>query len=295
MPRGELIPCLATIMAVTLACTVTILMLLVILRYDPTCPRARRRLRWRAFYEDGYWASRLAEQPDTPFQVVGGAVSPSSSVVSFSLYGTNPKYYRYMPGNLDTIRTLLPGWRARVYAHEGAPWISQLRARADVDVLVVRDAHAAPGNSGGAFWRFLPLCEDVDCVILDSDDAITGARIREIREFFDPRNSSLLRGHDAAPWPLEHLAAGELFKKRALTLPYTVDDLRAYPRRSEFGSDEVFLATEVAVHVDRLEKPWRLHHVFVKEMVVSEPWLGRLGQTSASDTRSRTAQRNLQI
>jgi len=244
----------------------------IVMRYDPTTGAHRKRLRWRVAFEPGFYQQHLkAQPPERPFVVVGAPVRPADRVVSYSLYGTNPKYMRYMQGNLDVIRDDLPGWRARIYLHEGAPreWRDHLE-RDGVDLFVVRDRHVVPGNSAGAFWRFMPLCEPgVDCVVMDADNPLTPPLVREIKEFFAHAGGAVVRHDNTFPWPVEAIRATDVFKKRALRLPFDGEQLRRYPHRSTFGSDEAFLLAEVAPHLERqgVERRPALHHLFVKRAV----------------------------
>jgi hypothetical protein len=241
------------------------------MRYDPACPEWRRKHRWNVSFTPGYYLEYLAAHPERPFEIVGAPVLPSKRVVSYSLYGNHPKYMRYMSRNFDQIREKLPGWKARVYLHEGSSsqWREAL-TRSDVDLFIVRDPEVVPGNSAGAFWRFLPLCEDdVDCIVMDADNKLTDALTDKIRKFFSATGGAVIRHDNTFPWPVEAIRATDMFKKKEFRLPFTTEQLCCYPHRSTFGSDEAFLLAEVAPHAELQGNkcPFLFHHYFVKETV----------------------------
>jgi len=230
----------------------------------------RRTHRWNVAFTPGYYREYLDAHPERPFEVVGAPVIPSKRVVSYSLYGNHPKYMRHMTHNFDQIRDKLPGWKARVYLHDQSPaeW-RQALTRPDVDLFVVRDPEVVPGNSAGAFWRFMPLCEPgVDCIVMDADNELTDSLTKRIRRFY-AAGAAVIRHDNTFPWPIEAIRATDLFKKKEFALPFTTEQLRRYPHRSTFGSDEAFLLAEVAPYVKRqkAEVPFLFHHLFVGEAV----------------------------
>lgn len=241
------------------------------MRYDVGCPGWRRNHRWKVAFTPGYYRQYLHDHPEQPFEVVGAPVVPSKRVLSYSLYGTNPKYMRHMEGNIAQIKEKLPGWKARVYLHNEAPseWRNRLTSP-DVDLFVVRDPEVVPGNSAGAFWRFLPLCEPgVDCVVMDADNRLTNQLIKEIKGFFQTEDKPVVRHHNTFPWPVQAICATDVFKKKGFKLPFGEEQLSHYPHRSTFGSDEAFLLAEVAPHAQAqgAKMPLLLHHYFVKDAV----------------------------
>lgn len=238
----------------------------------------RHALRWRVAFEPGFYRWHLANgPPERPFEIIDAPAHPSRRIVTYSLYGNHPKYIRHMQSNLEAIRDKLPGWRARIYLHDRAPreWRDVLE-RDGVDLFVVRDDHIVPGNSAGAFWRFMPLCEPgVDCVVLDADDRLTSGRVRDIQKFFAHPGGAVVQHRNNHPWPVEAICAADLFKKGSLRLPFDGEQLRRYPHRSTFGSDEAFLLAEVAPYLPHqgVERRWGLHHMFVQSAVYLPPLL----------------------
>jgi hypothetical protein len=258
-----------------------VLVVVGVFRYGWDMPRSRRHLRWNAYYTPGFWASKLRDR-EPGFQVMSGKAALSwakpnmssgcARVFSFSLYGSHPKYFKYMRQNVASIKRHFPGWVPRVYLHEeNTAWGEQLR-QAGADIVLVRDEMVAPGNSAGMFWRFLPMCEGVDGVVLDADDRLSSSTIRAIRKFFDASPGVVVRSREMFPWPKESLQGGNIMWKREFRPSFAADFIRTYPHRSTFGSDEVFLARHVYpdAHRQGLYKPWQAHQLFVKRMVGTE-------------------------
>lgn len=235
-------------------------------RWDPLCSTARCDFRKRCFFEEGFL--RAVEDDWTPeesfeeLEVYAGAPASSSRrVLSYSLYGTEQKYFEHLLNNADFVRAALPGWVLRVYAHEPlagtrVDYLSALASKG-ADVRLVRDAHAAPGNSAGAFWRFLPLWENgVDCVVLDADDVLDQKQADMWHGFFaEEPAGTLLSTFGSDPWPLGAIQARGIWKRSAFSPRAPVALLHSYPHRSTFGADEAFLA--VYLPVGLLDAQWR--------------------------------------
>ena len=178
---------LVTIVVVVLV--VILLLMIVHLRYDPMCSDARCLHRKNGYFKKGYYNSMETKMKEQPFHILSkhNMQPDKSRVISYSLYGVHNKYYKYMLSNIDFIRKHLPDWKIRIYLHSEVDpkWRSKLIDQPDVEIFIMRDALVEPGNSAGAFWRFLPLCDrNVDCVILDVDDKVSIKKVREIRDFF---------------------------------------------------------------------------------------------------------------
>jgi hypothetical protein len=242
-------------------------------RYDPFCGE-RCSIRWTCFFEPGFLKSLESGEKEEQFRVFDMLTgleeqAPSvalseeaGGVISYALYGTEDKYFRNLIPNAKRIHERLAGWTVRLYLHDGLErerpeFIESLKEHG-VEIKLVKDAHVRPGNSAGAFWRMLPLWEDVDCVILDADDILTEEDVDAIGTFFSSpnRESCLLETSNISPWPLNSVQAGLIYKKRELKLDKRLESLaRCYPHRSSFGMDEVYLC--IYVFADVHPRIWR--------------------------------------
>ncbi len=206
-------------------------------------PRADYRI--RSYYEPDFLA-RTLQTSDEPF-VLGPLLNaqPSENILSYSLYGTAPKYYEHLEQNIARAKIDLPSWTTRVYLHDEVPeqWRDRL-ITAGAEVQLVNDKHIQPGNSAGAFWRFLTLTESVNCIILDADDSltdyvITRARNMELGDF------PVIMTQNKLHWPREHIQGKLIFKTKRFKCPVSRSDIMTYSHRTTYGADEVFLTTKI--------------------------------------------------
>lgn len=234
-----------------------IIMLIIYIRYDPLYPllntiRDPENFRSKAFFKKGYYKDKL-KSPEPSFNIIKmyNYSASDQNIISYSLYGNNPKYFDPVHNNIKIVKKSLPKWTVRIYLHDkvSADFRDKL-IETGMQVFIVQDPIVKPGNSAGAFWRFLPLCEDVNTVIFDADDNITKTQIKRITRFFN-QSKYLIRTSWTWPWPNTHIMAGLIYKKKELKLPFGKDYIMNYPRRSTFGSDEIFLTINVGCKLDK--------------------------------------------
>lgn len=116
-------------------------------------------------------------------------------IVSFSLYGTSPLYLQGALRNVRLIRSIYPGWTARVYASEEIPedLLSEMRSSGAEIVRKLRTS-----SIDGMFWRFLPAGEaDVDAMIVrDVDSRVTAREFAAVSQWIDSgKTLHILRDH----------------------------------------------------------------------------------------------------
>jgi hypothetical protein len=95
-------------------------------------------------------------------------------IISFSLWGSNPKYTIGLLKNLDLAATIYPEWICRVYCGKSVPdnITEEIKKRANSDSVIMPEE----GNWTGMFWRFY-AAEDADVMI--SRDADSRLNYRE--------------------------------------------------------------------------------------------------------------------
>ena len=213
--------------------------------YDPFCGE-RCDYRKAAYYTPGLLKFNLSNRQEPGFKL-GPVLNKQASgkILSYSLYGTDPKYYNYMVSNIKTAKEKLSDWTTRVYLHDKVPelWRDKL-VSAGAEVQLVNDPVIKPGNSAGMFWRFLPLTENCHAVILDADDQLSSSDISKARSL-DGQNTHVMSALSGPMWPVQHITGKRIFKSSGFVSPVTRSRIQNYPHRSTFGSDEVFLTTEV--------------------------------------------------
>ncbi len=157
-----------------------------VLHVDP-----RHKHRMRCMYVKDY---ERRMQPESTFRVVEKLNEQSSDrLFSVSLYGTHEKYINGVKALAQQCRQEFPDWAFRVYLHDQSrQWIDPL-VNLGCEVVLVADAYVKPGNSSGAFWRYLPACEPVTFFCLDVDEAMPPKLITALRFWYPRRQGGQLR------------------------------------------------------------------------------------------------------
>jgi len=103
-------------------------------------------------------------------------------VVSYSLWGDNPKYNVGALRNAELVSELYPGWQARFYVGTNTPVET-------INGLHERGAHVIdmkkPGDWTGMFWRFEAASDpEVDVMISrDCDSRITAREVAAVKQW----------------------------------------------------------------------------------------------------------------
>jgi len=250
------------------------------IRWDPfykffNKERDPENFRQRGFFEEGFYKEKLKNK-EAGFKIIKkyNFDQNDQNIISYSLYGNNPKYFNPVHDNIAIVKKNLSDWKIRIYLHEDVP--DDFRTKlinTGVQIFIVQDPLVKPGNSSGAFWRFLPMCEDVNVVIFDADDLIGKKQIKRIKNFFK-QSKYLIRTAWIWPWPKNHIMAGNIYKKKELDLPFDKEYIMNYPHRSTFGSDEIFTTINIGDKLDK--KIWNIsndganyfYSIFVRNHVI---------------------------
>jgi len=116
-------------------------------------------------------------------------------IISFSLYGDNPKYQRGALENLRLSRELYSGWNCRFYVSQEIPSsiVCKLRQEgAEVIAKTRRD------KVDGMFWRFLPANEnDLDILLVrDIDSRLSEREVLAVQEWIrSGKGFHIMRDH----------------------------------------------------------------------------------------------------
>ena len=97
-------------------------------------------------------------------------------VISFSLWGDNPKYTVGAIKNAELAKIIYPGWVCRYYVGDSVPadCIQKLSSFDYCEIVKMN----VPGNWEGMYWRFFPASdENVDVMI--SRDADSRLNLKE--------------------------------------------------------------------------------------------------------------------
>ena len=211
------------------------------------------RHRWRCFHVTGYHQS-TQQNPEPGFKIVEriNHDQDCKHIVSMSLYGDGKKYFDNIEHVIQLAKSSLGGtWQVRVYLHTDVPkrWKNKL-VSAGHQVFIVHDPVAKPGNSAGAFWRWMPMCEgDMTFLVLDVDYLVESDYFQHVRQWLSasdkhPFFKYTVTGGDLIPgrfFPPEHMLAGSCGRAASPDHALRPEQITEYPHRSTYGSDEVML------------------------------------------------------
>lgn len=130
----------------------------------------------------------LPDAPPTPFD----AGRPERNIISFSLYGAQPRYCETLVKNVDVARELFPHWVCRVYLDDSVPqhvW-TRLRERGAQLVDMSGEKTLFP-----TLWRFLVI----------SDDSIDRYIVRDADSLLSEREQAAVNAWLASPYYFHHM------------------------------------------------------------------------------------------
>lgn len=115
-------------------------------------------------------------------------------IISFSLWGENPKYTVGAIKNAEIASIIYPDWICRFYCGQSVPKniIEQLESRKNVEIIEMDEQ----GDWTGMFWRFY-ACEDSDVMISrDTDSRLSFREKSAVDEWLESnKNFHIMRDH----------------------------------------------------------------------------------------------------
>ena len=163
-------------------------------------------------------------------------------IISFSLWGENPKYTIGAVRNAELAEKIYPDWMCRFYVASSVPSeiVEQLRGFKNTEI-VLKDS---PGDWTSMFWRFEPAGEsDVDIMVSRDTDSRLSAREREaVDEWIaSDKGFHIMRDH---PWHKYPVLGGMWgVKKGVLSNIETL--MKEFVQSDEYGTDYWFFAYKV--------------------------------------------------
>ena len=115
-------------------------------------------------------------------------------IISFSIWGENPKYTIGAIKNAELALEIYPDWICRFYIGKSVPYdiIETLKNMKNTEVILMND----DGNWSGMFWRFY-ACEDSDVMISrDTDSRLSLREKIAVDEWLkSDKNFHIMRDH----------------------------------------------------------------------------------------------------
>ncbi len=163
-------------------------------------------------------------------------------VISFALFGSDPKYRRGMLENVRAIDDVYPGWRVVIYC-DRVNYEALVRETLGDRVDVVLQQEHSQGMEGMS-WRLLATLGPGVLVLLfrDADSLVTTREADAVSEWLRSRyDTHIIRDH---PYHQSPVMGGTLgVRGQALTsLGALVRERLQSHRRTEYGDDQLFLS-----------------------------------------------------
>jgi len=161
-------------------------------------------------------------------------------VISFSLWGDNPKYTIGAIKNAELIDTIYPGWIGRFYCGKSVPIdiIEILKTYTNVEVIEMEEN----GDWSGMFWRFY-ACEDSDVMISrDTDSRLNLREKNAVDEWLNSdKDFHIMRDH---PYHNALILGGMWGVKNGI-LKNIVDLIKNYNKGDFWQVDQNFLREQI--------------------------------------------------
>jgi len=161
-------------------------------------------------------------------------------IISFSLWGDNPKYTVGAIKNAELIDTIYPGWIGRFYCGKSVPIdiIEILKTYTNVEVIEMEEN----GDWSGMFWRFY-ACEDSDVMISrDTDSRLNLREKNAVDEWLNSdKDFHIMRDH-----PYHNaLILGGMWGVRNGILKNIVVLIKNYNKGDFWQVDQNFLSEQI--------------------------------------------------
>ena len=123
-------------------------------------------------------------------------------ILSFTLFGDQPKYYVGAEKNLIQAKEMLPDWEVRVYYHENMILDGTVKKLEDLGAKLINVKDLMIGQKGAIdfpfFWRFLAFFEDAPVMVRDLDSRLSQRELTYINGWLQSDcDYFIIRDH---PW-----------------------------------------------------------------------------------------------
>ena len=126
-----------------------------------------------------------------------------NKLISFTLFGQDPKYYVGAEKNLILQKNLLPDWSTRIYYHPSLTDSSRFHVLQDLGAELIDVSDEVRGGKHSIefpyFWRFFPFEEEGSlCIVRDLDSRLSNREVEYVRRWEESdRTFFIIRDH---PW-----------------------------------------------------------------------------------------------
>ena len=189
-------------------------------------------------------------------------------LITFSLWGQDPKYLIGAIRNAELAKQIYPDWICRFYVGQSVPSQIIIQLEKLQNVQVVRRPEF--GDWTGMFWRFLPASED-DVEVMISRDTDSRLNYREkaaVDEWLESKKDlHIMRDHPYHRYPI----LGGMWGVKKGAIVNMKEMLDSFDQKNAYGTDYEFLAANVINKLDR------------KNIMVHDEFFGALGRCFPQD------------
>jgi hypothetical protein len=158
-------------------------------------------------------------------------------IISFSLWGSNPKYTIGAIKNVDLALEIYPEWICRFYVGKSTPTdiVDELEKKQNTEVIKMNE----DGEWNSMFWRFLPIADE-DTEIMISRDCDSRLSIREklcIDEFIKSEKMF----HTMTDHPFHGGIMGGMWGAKKGILENMVKLIEGWEKTNQWQTDQSFL------------------------------------------------------
>lgn len=163
-------------------------------------------------------------------------------VISFSLWGDNPKYTIGAIKNVELAQTIYSDWICRFYIGKSTPFeiIQKIASYKNTEIKIMNDA----GNWSGMFWRFYAAVDpEVDFMISrDTDSRLSIREKLAVDEWIvSNKGFHIMRDH---PYHRTQILGG-MFGVKKNCIPNLFDLMNDYNKGDFWQVDQNFLREKI--------------------------------------------------
>ncbi len=163
-------------------------------------------------------------------------------LISFCLWGDDPKYTEGAIRNAELAKEIYPGWSCRFYVGQSVSSIVKMRLEMNENTEVVTMPDW--GDWRGMFWRFFPASEDnVEVVISRDTDCRLNIREREaVDEWLQSdKGFHIMRDHPFHGFPV----LGGMWGAKHGCVPHMKRLIEEWDQQDAYGTDYDFFANVI--------------------------------------------------
>ena len=163
-------------------------------------------------------------------------------IISFSLWGKDPKYTIGAIQNAKLAKEIYPDWICRYYIGKTTPTdiVKELGYFGNTEIVIMEN----DGNWTSMFWRFYPAADEtVDVMISRDCDSRLNMREKEAVDEWLNSNKGfhIMRDH---PWHSTEILGGMWGVKKGI-LPNIIDQINTFNKGEYWQVDQNFLTQKI--------------------------------------------------